>query len=167
MLLQLPKYSLNVVYVKDKHLYVVDSLSRNYQNVTEPMTDKDAPLCIKKNMADCIPRTSETLIELKLETENDEELQMLKKTIQNGWPDTIGQVHPKIKQYWTVGEELTAEDQFIFKSNRLIIHQTIIHVLKKMYTSITPRHCKKQMSCKRCGILTRNDQTNQTALDAY
>ena len=78
MLLQLQKYSLNVVYVKGKHLYVADSLCRNYQNVTEPMTDKDAPLC----MADCIPRTSEKLIELKLETENDEELQMLKRTIQ-------------------------------------------------------------------------------------
>ena len=33
-------------------------------------------------MADCISRTSEKLIELKLDTENDEELQMLKRTIQ-------------------------------------------------------------------------------------
>ena len=38
-------------------------------------------------MVDCIPITTQKLAELKKETEKDEELQILKRTIKNGWPE--------------------------------------------------------------------------------
>ena len=62
-------------------MYVADALSRNYLQETDPVTNKDVPVC----MVNCILMSEKKLNELKLEAEKDVELRTLKQTVLNSW----------------------------------------------------------------------------------
>ena len=64
---------------------------------------------------------SDSLNELKVSTQADDELALLKHTIMQGWPSSIKQVPPVLQPYWTFREELTLEDGLILKGTRIVI----------------------------------------------
>ena len=64
---------------------------------------------------------SDTLNQLHVATEEDDELILLKHTITNGWPNSIKEVPPEIQVYWTFCEELTIEDGLVLKGTRIVI----------------------------------------------
>ena len=51
--------------------------------------------------------------QLRLSTQADDELALLKHTIMQGWPKSIKQVPPVLQPFWTFREELTVEDGLI------------------------------------------------------
>ena len=53
---------------------------------------------------------------MRIVTQEDDELALLKHTIMSGWPSTIREVPSKIQPYWTFREELTVEDGIVLKS---------------------------------------------------
>lgn len=63
----------------------------------------------------------------------DEELQRLAQTIKVGWPEKIESVHPSIRKYWTVRDELYQADG-ISKLERSLYKQRSGH---KCYGSLT------------------------------
>ena len=68
-----------------------------------------------------LPARCDSLQQLRLATQADDKLAILKHTIMQGWPKTIKQVPPELQPYWTFREELTIEDGLILKGTRIVI----------------------------------------------
>ena len=64
---------------------------------------------------------SNSLQQIRIATQEDDELALLKHTITQGWPSNIKEVPSVIPSYWTFREELTIEDGIILKGTRIII----------------------------------------------
>ena len=64
---------------------------------------------------------SDSLQDLRIATQEDDELSLLKHTITNGWPSTIREVPSKIQPYWTFREELTVEGGIVLKGMHIVI----------------------------------------------
>ena len=84
---------------------------------------------------------SESLQKLRVATQADDELAILKHTIMQGWPKNIKQVPPELQPYWTFREELTIEDGLILKGTRIVIPnkqwQAILKQLPKTIWDLT------------------------------
>ena len=61
---------------------------------------------------------SDSLHQLRMPMQADDELALLKHTIMQGWPSSIKQVPPVLQPYWMFREELTVEDGLILKGTR-------------------------------------------------
>ena len=57
----------------------------------------------------------DSLHRIRLATQADDNLTILKHIIQHGWPRTVKEVPQEIQKYWTFREELTIEDGLILK----------------------------------------------------
>ena len=68
-----------------------------------------------------LPARSDSLQQLGVATQADDELAILKHTIMQGWPKNIKQVPLELQPYWTFREELTIEDGLILKGTRIVI----------------------------------------------
>ena len=62
-----------------------------------------------------LPASSGSLHQLRLSTQADDELALLKCTIMQGWPKSIKQVLPELQPFWTFREGLTVRDGLILK----------------------------------------------------
>ena len=78
---------------------------------------------------------SDTLNQLHVATQEDDKLIMLKHMITNGWPNSIKEVPPEIKAYWTFHDELTIEDGLVLKDTRIVIpnskHKQVLTMIHK------------------------------------
>ena len=76
---------------------------------------------------------SDSFNQLRVSTQADDELVLLKHTTMQGWPSSIKQVPPVLQLYWTFREELTVEDGLILKGTRIVIlnkmHETILKLI--------------------------------------
>ena len=66
---------------------------------------------------------SDSLNEMRVATQEDDEFALHKQTITHGWPSTIREVPSKIQPYWTFREELTIEDGIILKRSWIVVPQ--------------------------------------------
>ena len=64
---------------------------------------------------------NDSLHSIRLATQADDNLAILKHIIQQGWPKTIKEVPQEIQKYWTFRKELTIEDRLILKGTQIII----------------------------------------------
>ena len=64
---------------------------------------------------------SESLNQLRVSMQANDELVLLKHTIMQGWPSSIKQVPPVLQPYWTFREEPTVEDGLVLKGARIVI----------------------------------------------
>ena len=64
---------------------------------------------------------NDSLHSIRLATQADDNLAILKHIIQQGWPKTIKEVPQEIQKYWTFCEELTIEDGLILKGMQIMI----------------------------------------------
>ena len=64
---------------------------------------------------------SKSLQQIRIATQEDNELALPKHTIIQGWPITIKDVPSVLQSYWTFREELMIEDGIILKQTRIVI----------------------------------------------
>ena len=64
---------------------------------------------------------SDSLQQLRLNTQEDDTLIILKYTTTQGWPSGIKEVPSEIQPYWIFREELMVEDGLILKGTRIVI----------------------------------------------
>ena len=76
---------------------------------------------------------SDSLNQLRIATQEDDELALLKYTITQGWPSTIKEVPHILQPYWTFGEELTVQDGLVLKGTRIVIptkkHEAVLKLI--------------------------------------
>ena len=92
-----------------------------------------------------LPARCDSLQQLRLATQADDELAILKHTIMQGWPKTIKQVPPELQTYWTFREELTIEDSLILKGTRIVI-------LSKQCQAILKQIHKGHLGLNKCKL---------------
>lgn len=119
MLLRLQKYSLQVQYKRGAHMYLADTLSRAhrpevhacefYQNLEE--MDQTSSLALSQDRLQEIRHTSA----------DDPVLKSLRKIIQEGWPHNRLEVPELVRPYFNIRDELTLQDQLVFKGQSVII----------------------------------------------
>ena len=88
---------------------------------------------------------SESVHQLRLSTQADDELALLKHTIMQGWPKSIKQVSPILQPIWTFREELTVEDGLILKGTR-------IGILNKQWEAILKLIHEGHLGLNKCKL---------------
>ena len=76
---------------------------------------------------------SDSMNDIRIVTQEDDELALLKHTIMHGWPSTIREVPSEIQPYWTFREELTIEDGIVLKGTWIVVpykkYQTTLQLI--------------------------------------
>ena len=76
---------------------------------------------------------SDSLNQLRLSTQADDEPALLKHTVMQGWPSSMKQVPPVLQPYWTFREELTVDNGLTLKVTRIVIptkkHEALLKLI--------------------------------------
>ena len=120
MLLKLQKYNLQWKYKKGTTMFLADTLSRAHL--------PDVGACDIASNLEGIDHTTDTLLavskdrllQIKHASSDDPVLQILRETIQQGWPENKRNVPTCIRAY-DFRDELTIQDQLVFKGSRVVI----------------------------------------------
>ena len=121
MLLRLQKYDITIRYVKGKHLYIADTLSRAHQCDSDEDIDSTEIHLAVHNLLHDLPITEERLADIQQATNEDSQLQRLRQLIEQGWPQNINNVPKGLHGFWKVRENLYVANNLILMSNRLVI----------------------------------------------
>ena len=132
MLLTLQKYSYEIKHSPGKTMVLADTLSRAFP----PNTSQESMHFEEINMVSFLPIRDERLEEIKNETENDGNLQALKKVIITGWPEERKDLPEQLVPFFSYRDELAVQDGLLFKSNRVVIPRKLrADMLQKIHTS--------------------------------
>ena len=72
------------------------------------------------------PTSDVRLQEVKEATKKDSTLQLLRQTVQSGWPRKGIQVPKEVQEYWNIRDEISETDGLIMKGERLVIPTDLI-----------------------------------------
>jgi hypothetical protein len=120
------EFDIDLLWRPGKEMHVADMLSRSYLPTSTGMPDIE-----KVCMVDYLPIRTERLQELKLETEKDEPLQILRSVILKGWPGEKHQCPTQITPYFSIRDELSVQDGLIFRGERVVIPASMRNQMKK------------------------------------
>ena len=79
------------------------------------------------------PASSDSLHQLGLSMQADDELALLKHTFMQGWPKSIRQVPPELQPFLAFREELTVEDGLILKGTWIVIPNKQCKAILKLF----------------------------------
>ena len=119
MLLKLQKFNLKVTYKNGKSMYLADTLSQAYLPevhtcaFTEELKEVDHTLALAIT-ADCLQQ-------IKHVSSDDPVMKALRETILHGWPDNKSNVPECVHPYFDFQDELTVQDQLVFKGAQLVV----------------------------------------------
>ncbi|UYV80953.1 K02A2.6-like, partial [Cordylochernes scorpioides] len=112
--LQIQQYDLRIKYKKGKELLTADLLSRD-------CSYEDTYLEENFEVLMTTPTNKSSYEELQALTKEDQELQELKNLILYGWPNYKSAVPESCKKYWPYRDELSTNEDLIFKGSRVFI----------------------------------------------
>ena len=139
MLLRLQHYNLDVNYKKGSEMYIADFLSRaSLPHSHDKTNDYDIFSLELENMnfAEFLRISDTRLQQIQKLTCTDCQLQTLKKTILAGWPNCKDEIHPSIREFWSMREELTMQNGIIYKGHRVLIPKVMrAELLSRIHSS--------------------------------
>ena len=84
---------------------------------------------------------SESLNQLRLVTQEDDDLVLLKHTITQGWPSTIKEMPNALQPYETFCEEFIVEDGLVLKGTRIVIpnkkHEAVLNLIHEGHLGLS------------------------------
>lgn len=132
------RYDITVKWRPGKELLLADALSRAFIQTENVDLEKEisSQICTINNLQkdidshvkmveNSLPITLDKKEQFKRETENDEELRLLKKYITEGWPESKSNLPGNIKQCYNYASELTIMDDLIFKSAKILVPKSL------------------------------------------
>ena len=109
-------YHFKIQYIPGTTNHIADCLSRlGFQKDSISL-----PKLHINQITSQLKARSDSLHNIQLAMQADDNLVILKHIIQQGWPKTIKEVPKKIQKYWTFHEELMIEDGLILKGMRIV-----------------------------------------------
>lgn len=139
MMLRLQRYDVKLKYKRDKEMYIADLLSRKCLEHNEKSDNSkieqvytihlgekthlnDIFVEIQQiNMLQDAPLSDHQLTQIRLESAQDPEIQLLMKACQQGWPKERTTVNPEIAAYWKIRDELTIYDGIVLRGERIVM----------------------------------------------
>jgi len=118
MLLRLQKFTLNVKYKRGKELFLADTLSR------APLTKVQACDLLELEEVDqtvSLAMPAAQVQHIQDIASTDHVMVILRDTIQKGWPATKSGLSECLYPYFDFRDELTLQDNLIFKGQQLIV----------------------------------------------
>ena len=110
MMLRLQPYEFNLIYVKGKEIWLADCLSQL------PLQDSSKKSIDHDMMVFSVEKLSHTNHETLLKvTKKDQQLQILKPFICQGWPDRKCDLPLEVMPFWDHLHELSAYNRFIYR----------------------------------------------------
>ncbi|KAK3703506.1 hypothetical protein QZH41_002225 [Actinostola sp. cb2023] len=128
MMMRLQKYDFEVRYEQGKNMHLADTLSRAFLPTTEHPSGADFE---NVNMASFLPISDERLQDIRLATDKDETLQLLKDVILRGWPAERKDLPTQITPYFSVRDELVVQDGMIFRGERIVVPYSLRKEMKQ------------------------------------
>ena len=118
------------------------------------------------HISNLLSARSDKLNQLRVSTQADDELSLLKHTIMQGWPSPIKQVPPVLQPYWMFREELTIEYGLILKGTRIVIpakkHEAILKLIHEGHLGLYKCKLKAKETVYWPGL---NDQLKKLVLN--
>ena len=123
MLLQLQRYSLDVVYRPGEQQVVADTLSRAplSQTATEWTPDEVVFQLQDIKESEYIPISDQCIADVRKAGLQDEEQMALRKVITLGWPSVISHVPEVVRSYWNFRDTMTVQDGIVYKAGQVVI----------------------------------------------
>ena len=120
-------------------MFLADTLSRAPlpdvgppKNCLRPEHEEVCRLDLKDvNTAEFLRVSNDGLKNIQRLTKADEQLQCLKRTVLEGWPETKQQVEHLIAEYWTFRDEIGVYNGVLYKGDRVIIPTALRKELMK------------------------------------
>ncbi|XP_055523016.1 uncharacterized protein LOC129717191 [Wyeomyia smithii] len=146
--LEVSQYNPKVIYVKGTNIPIPDILSRDVDNIPNDNKEEHLEVHVVLQM------TKTASKELRQHSEADLEIRSLKATVMQGWPETRDELLPELKKYWCFRDEMAVNDMLVFKSNQVLIPQSL---RKDMLAKVHSGHSGIQ-SCETNLILDRGKE---------
>ena len=118
MLLKLQGYNFTIEHQPGSTMALADTLSRLPSTRNRTEIDLDVRVSLVRFSTERISR-------IRAATEDNAALRQLTNMIVKGWPETLQEVPPAIRSYWSVRDELSVEDGLILKGQRLLIPEPL------------------------------------------
>ncbi|KXJ20499.1 Transposon Ty3-I Gag-Pol polyprotein [Exaiptasia diaphana] len=128
MLLRSFNYNIEVEYVPGSQQYLADMMSRSFMPLNSPGSQKEFETV---NTIRFIPMTQQKVKDVRQETEKDETLNLLRETIQHGFPEHKSNISPQLTPYFHIRDELSVYNGIIFKGERLVIPNKMRDAMKR------------------------------------
>ena len=128
MLVRALAYDIKVQYLKGKDMFLADTLSRASLPYTS-VNDQEEFETI--NALKYLVMPDVRIREIRQHTNDDLALQLLKQTIQEGWPDHQSALPPLVVPYFSIRDELAVTDGLVFRGERLVIPKSLRSQIKK------------------------------------
>lgn len=138
MMLQLQKYDIDVQHVSGKDVPISDLLSR--QPLSDLQETKGLDLQVHTVLQN-LYITDRRLESVRNATLQDSQMQTLKQTILQGWPDLRTDCSKSIIEFWNHRDELSTADDLIFRGQTLVIPKSL---RQQMIDSIHTGHMGTQ-----------------------
>ena len=110
-------YNFKIQYIPGATNHVADDLSR----LGVQKDSISLPKLHVHQITSQLKAREDSLNSIRLATQANDNLAILKHIIQQGWPKTVKEVPQEIQKYWTSHEELMIEDGLILKGTRIVI----------------------------------------------
>lgn len=140
MLMKLQRYSFRVVHKRGTSLYVADTLSR--AALPQPVHAKVTGFDVfrvelqQTYTSHNVHLTQPTEINIREETQKDEVMSALCKTIVQGWPEKRNDLEESLRPYWSYKEELSLNNDIIYKGTQVLVPRVMqSDMLKKIHVN--------------------------------
>ena len=122
LLLQLQRYDLQVSYTPGKLLVTADTLSRATEKTNTKITkvNEDTELYVN-TVIETMPLSDQRLEEVRKNTNEDEEMTMLKNIILKGWPRSKVNCPPEVIEYWNARDNISVASDLVMKGSKIVI----------------------------------------------
>lgn len=155
MLLRLLEYNISVQYTPGREMHIADTLSRSYLREEPPSRvereiAQDTVISISTIIADA-PVSNSRLDKIRQECERDEEIQLLREYLHNGFPGDNSKLSGNLRQYRALASDLYEQDGL-----RLILHNNRIVIPSGMQKDILFRIHEGHLGMDKCKALARS-----------
>ena len=124
MLLRAQEYNPEVTYKPGKDIPIADALSR------APVNSSKSEEIISVNNLSFTSFKASRLYEIRMKTQSDDTLKLLKQTIIEGWPQNKASLPLSLTPYFNYCDELSVQDGIVLRGERVVIPTSMHHEMK-------------------------------------
>ena len=129
LLIELHGYNFTITHRPGVENQLADGLSRLPSPENNSIIDLDMRV-------DMIRFSSERMVRLRQDTQNDPALNQLKEIIIHGWPEQARELPIDLKSFWSIRDLLSVENGTILKGQQILIPKSMQgDILKQLHTA--------------------------------